>query len=259
PVDEAGVVLVEVVAMPFVEVGHAVAAIHLDDGGDEGDDVVADELVVGAFIPGDAVGELHQGSGGAGFGGMNGAGDVIDRHGLAGDLLGAGVVKLDGARVGQLGEQGGILLELGEVGLGGDGDGDHFAPLFAVANGEDAHARRSRSQHAHVPVDEGRVGQDVGRAGDVAEDGFGGGNRGRGGEVIDERGAKVGLGGVLEDLGGVGLVNGHARGGTGEDGGRGGGGLLRGKGGGEEEGGGGRKRDLIHMHGNAPKSDAGPL
>ena len=45
------------------------------------------------------------------------------------------VVRSDGARVGQLREPGVIVFRLGEQGLVGDRDRDHFAAFFGPANG----------------------------------------------------------------------------------------------------------------------------
>jgi hypothetical protein len=65
-------------------------------------------------------------------------------------------------------------------------------------------------QHAHVAVDLGGIRQDAGRAGDVAEDGLGGGHGFGGGQVVGERRIKEGLGSVLADFAGVLLVDGLA-------------------------------------------------
>ncbi len=63
-------------------------------------------------------------------------------------------------------------------------------------------------EKAHVLVDIFGVGKNAGRASDVAEDRFGSGNSFAGGKIVDERRGEVRLRGVLENLVGVGLIDG---------------------------------------------------
>src|SRR6185437_13092445 len=207
PVEQLRSVFVRMREVPVVDVHHAVAAINFHHGRDERDDVVANVLNVRAVVHGEAIGQLHEGAGGAGLGGVNRAGDVIDGYGGGGDAVGFGIVHVDSAGVGELGELGAIGLEAREIGFGGDGDGDLLAALFGVANGVDADAGGCLGEQAHVFVDLFGVRENAGGAGDVAEDLLGRGHGLRGGQVVDERRSEVGLRGVLLDLGGVGLVD----------------------------------------------------
>ena len=163
---------------------------------------------VGAFVDGEAIGQLHQRGGRAGFGGVDGAGDVVDGDGFGDEFVGFGVVEMDRARVGKFREALAVLLEVFQIGFGRDGDGDHFAALFGGADGDDFHARRGFLEEAHVFVHVFGVGKDAGGAGYVAEDDFGRGDGFAGGEIVDEGRGEVGGGGVFADFDGVGLVDG---------------------------------------------------
>ena len=101
-----------------------------------------------------------------------------------------------------------ILLKIFEIGFGGNGNGDHLAAFFGGADGENFHTRRGFLEKAHVLVDIFGVGKNAGRASDVAEDRFGSGNSFAGGKIVDERRGEVRLRGVLENLVGVGLIDG---------------------------------------------------
>ena len=193
--------------VPAVEVDHAVATVDFHDGSDERDDALANFANIGAVVDREAIRELHERGGRAGFRRVNRAGDVIDGRGLRHEAVGLGVVELDGARIGELRETRAVFVEVLEIFFGGDGDSDHFAAFFGGADGEDPRARGGLLEKAHVFVHIFGVGEDAGRAGDVAEDDFGSGNVFRGGQIIDEGRSEDRCGGVLLNFCGVGLVN----------------------------------------------------
>src|ERR1019366_301307 len=203
PIDQGRELFAGVLAVPAIDVPGAVAAVHFDHGSNQRDHVIADGLDIGALVHGQALGELHEGGGCAGFRGMDGAGDVIDGRGGGDQLIGLGVVKLDGARVGEFGEAGAVFVEPGEQGLRGDGHGDHFAAFLGLADAEDLDARGGFLQQAHVAIDVGRVGQDAGRSGDIAQHRLRSGNGLGGGQVIGKGRVEERLGGVLANLPGV--------------------------------------------------------
>ena len=154
--------------VPAVDVDHAVAAVHFNHRRDQHDHVRADVLDVRRIIDGEAIGQLHQRCRRAGFDGVDGAGDVVDRVRLIDQRAGLGVVEIDGARIAELGQT--LLVGIGvlqQVGIG-NGHRDHLAAFFGVADGEDLHARAGSGKHAEVLVDVFGVGQHVGRAGDIA-------------------------------------------------------------------------------------------
>ena len=208
PVEKVRPFLVGVRLVPLVDVDHAVAAIDFDDGGDEDDHVGADVLDVRRVVDGQAIGELHQGGGRAGFRRVNGAGDVVDGPGLVDELAGGGVVEVDGAGVRQLGQAGVVGLGAGEQFRVGDGGGDHLAAFFRVADGEDLDAGTGGLEEAEVFVDIFGVGKHVRRAGYVAEDFGGRGDGFGGGQVVHQRRGEGRIGGVLVDLIGVLLIDG---------------------------------------------------
>ena len=210
PVKKARADLAGMGFVPLVDVDHAVAAIDFDDGSDEHDHVGADVFDVGSIVDGQAIGELHQSRGGAGLGGVNGAGDVVDGPGLVDEQAGLGVVEADFARVGKLGQARVILFRASEkLGIGDGGD-DHLAAFLSVADGEDLHAWTARLQQAKILVDIFGVGQHVGRARNVAEN-LGRSRHGfRGGKIVHQRREEGGIGGVFVNLIGVLLVDGLA-------------------------------------------------
>ena len=210
PINEVGPLLAGVGEVPAVDVDHAVAAVHLHHRGNQRDDVIADGLDVGAVVHRQPVGQFHERRGRAGFGGVDGAGDVVDGRGSGHQAIGLGIVEMDGAGVAKLRQAGAILVELRHQALRRYGDGDRLAALFGLADAEDFDPRRGGFQHAHIAIDLGGIRQDAGRAGDVAEHGFGSGHGLRGGQVIGKRRVEKGLGGVFADLPGVLLVDGLA-------------------------------------------------
>ena len=194
--------------VPFIDIDHAVAAVDFHDGSDEGNDAIADFADVRAFVDGEAVSEFHERGGRTGFGRVNGAGDVVDGNGVGDEFVGFSIVEMDSARIGELSETLVILLEIFEIGFGGDGNGDHLAAFFGGADGENLHTGRGFFEKAHVLVDIFGVGKNAGRASDVAEDRFGSRNSFAGGKIVDERRGEVRLRGVLANLVGVGLIDG---------------------------------------------------
>ena len=169
-------------------------------GRDQRDDVLANELDVGALVHGQPVRQFHQRGGRAGFGRMNGAGDVVNRRRGGDELVGFGVVHLYGARVGELRQPRAVLVELRDQLLRRHGHRDHLAAFFGLADAEDLHARAGLLQHPHVAVDFVRVGQNPRRAGDVAKHGLRSRHGLRGRQIIGQRRIEEGLGSVLADF-----------------------------------------------------------
>ena len=201
PVREVGWHITRVGHLPVVQVHHLVAAVHFDDRRNDRDHVVADILDVGALIHGEAVGELHQGRGRSGLSRVNGAGDVVDRHGFLHELGGLRVIEIDRARIAELGQLGFVLFVLRHQGVAADGDRDMVATLFGLANVPGAHALRHRlGQQAHVVVDLVRIRQLGRRARDVAERGHWCRHALGSRHVVDERREEKRLGGVFLDL-----------------------------------------------------------
>ncbi len=207
PVQQARIVPAGMGAVPVVAVHLAVAAVHLDDRRDQGDHVRADVLDVGRVVHRQPVGQFHQRGGRAGFGGVDGAGDVVDRGGLGDQRVGGSIVHADRARVGQLGQACVVGIQAGQQIFIGHGDRDHRAALLALADGEHLHPRAGRRQRPEVAVDVGGVGQVIRRAGDVAEHLQRRRHGSRGGQVVGQRRVERGIGGVLQDLRRVRLVD----------------------------------------------------
>ena len=208
PVDQRRIEIFGMGEVPFVEIDHAVAAVHFNDWSNQRDDAVADFADVGTFVDGKAVSQFHQCGGCARFRRVDCAGNVIDGDGFGDEFVGFGVFEMDGARVGEFRKALAVLLEVFEIGFRRDGHGDHFAAFFGGADGDDFYARRGFLEQAHIFVHVFRVREDAGSAGDVAEDSFGRGHGFAGGQIVDEGRGEVRRGGVLADFGGVGLVDG---------------------------------------------------
>ena len=207
PVQQPRIMLPRVRQVPVVQVDHAVAAVDLDHRRDQGDHVRANLPDVRRLVHRQAIGQLHQRGGRAGLGGVDGAGDVVDRRGLRDQLVGDGVVHADAARVGQPGQARLVRVEVGQQAFVGDRHRDHLAAFLALADREHLHPRTGGGQCAEVAVDVGHVGQVVRRAGDVAEYLVRRGHAGGGGQVVGQRRIERGIGGELQDLRRIRLVD----------------------------------------------------
>ncbi len=108
--------------MPSEQIHHAVAPVHFHHGRDERDEIVPDVADVGALVRREAIRELHECGGRAGFRGVNGPGDVVHRRDFRDDARRLGVVHADAARIRQLCELRTILVELRHQGFGRHGD-----------------------------------------------------------------------------------------------------------------------------------------
>ncbi len=206
PVGEARPGRIGVGEMPAVEVHHAVAAVDLDHRGDERDQIVADLADVGTLVDRQAVGELHERGGRARLGGVDGAGDVVDRDARGDERLRARVVELQGPRVGELGETRPVLVRPAEVLLRGDRHRDPFAALFTGADRDHAHSRARLGEKAEIAMHVGGVGQVARCSGDVAEHDLRRRDARRGRQVVGERRVEFGCGGVAPDaLRGIGI------------------------------------------------------
>ena len=192
--------------MPVINVHLAVAPVDFDDGRDQRNHTVADRFDIRALVNREAIDQLHQRGRRAGLRRMNRARDVVNRRRSRHDPVRLRVVHIDRARVRQLREVRAVRVELREVRLGRNGDRDHLAALFGLADREHLHARAGFLDQPHVGVHFVRVGQDVGRAGDVLEDGHRRRHRLRCRQIIDERRREVGRRRIFLDLLRVGLV-----------------------------------------------------
>ena len=113
PVEEpVGDVGLGVLALGHGHVDLLVAAVGLEDGGDERDGVLADGLDEGRLVDGDAVGELHEHLDGARLAGVEAAGGPVDRLGLGEEGLGFGVRELAG--IGQAGVDRLVFVEVAD-------------------------------------------------------------------------------------------------------------------------------------------------
>ena len=187
--------------VPVVDVDLAVAAVDLDDRRDQRDHVVADVPDVRAVVDGEPVCELHQRRRRAGLGRMDRAGDVVDGRRTA---RRAGRPRRRPCRCvrgsASFARRARFSSRSRDERFGGDGDGDHLAPLFGRADRADADARARLLEHAHVAVHVGRVRELAGRAGDVAEHGLRRRDVRGGRQVVDERREEERLRRVLADL-----------------------------------------------------------
>ena len=146
PVDRPGNDVVRVLFLVFVEIDDAITAVDLDDRRDQRDHVLADVADVRTLVDGEAIGHFHHRGRRAGFGGVNRAGDVVDRCRAPGDRVSEGVVHVDRARIGQPGEVGLVGIELRHELFGGDRDGDHLTAFLGRPDGEHLHPRRRLRQ-----------------------------------------------------------------------------------------------------------------
>ena len=89
--------------VPVVDVDHAIASVDFNYGRDERDHAFADRLDVRAFINGQPISEFHQGSRRPGLSRVNCPGDVVNRKRLIDQAVRFGIVKIDRARIGELG------------------------------------------------------------------------------------------------------------------------------------------------------------
>jgi hypothetical protein len=192
---------------PLVRIDHAVAAVGLDHGGDERDDVLADVADVGAVVHGKTVRQLHQRRRRPRFRRVDRAGDVIDRRGALRDRVRDTIVHPDGAGIGELRQVRLVLIQLRHQRLGPDGDRDHLAPLFAHPDRVDPHAGRRLREQPHVVVHFPGVRQLAGSAGDVTERRLRRRHGLRRREVVDDGRQEERLGRVLLDLARVLLVD----------------------------------------------------
>ena len=187
PIDKPGKKLFPVREVPFVEVDHAVAAVHFDDRSNQRDGAVANFPDVRTFIDGQAVGQLHERRGSSRFRRMDCPGYVINGDGLGHELVGFRVIELDGAGIGELGEAGAVFLEMFQIFFRRNGDGDHLAALFRLANREDFYPRSGFFEQTHVFVHIFRVRKDSRRARDVAKHDLRSRHRFRGRQIIHQR------------------------------------------------------------------------
>ncbi len=199
PVDQAGRHGLGMGEVPAIDVHHAVAAVDLDDRGDQGDHVVADRADVRALVDRQPVGELHEGGGRAGLGGVDGPRDVVDGHARGDQRVGALVVELEEPGVRELGEPGVVRLLLLEVLLRADRHRDPLATLLALADRDHPHPGGGRREHPEVAVHVRRIGEDPRRSGDVSQDRAGGGHGLRRRQVVRERRVELRRRGVFAD------------------------------------------------------------
>ncbi len=79
PIHERRPIFIGMRKVPIVDINHAVAAVDLDHGCDEGDHAFADRLHIRAFIDGEAISKLHQGGRRPRLDRVNRSGDVVNR------------------------------------------------------------------------------------------------------------------------------------------------------------------------------------
>ncbi len=208
PVQQARIGLTRVREVPPVQVNHPVAAVDLNHRCDENNHVLADVLDVRRVVDGQPVGELHQRGRGAGFCGVDGAGDVVHGKALPDERGGFFIGHAGCSRVGKLRKPRAVRVQLLEQQLIADSRGDHLPAFLALADGKHLDARRVLLEQAKVPVHVFRVGKLAGCPGNVPDHGGRRRHSGRRrGQVIREGRVEVRLGRVLPDRGGVALVD----------------------------------------------------
>ncbi len=205
PVDERrrGQVGMRLAVVPEVDL--AVAPVGLDDRGQEHDDVFADVLDERRLLDRQPVGELHHHLGAAGLGRVDGPGRVVERLALRDQLL--RLALREPARIGELGRDVAIVIQVANRLGVGDCDDDHLPALFTLPHREDLDARRSLRQRPHVLGNVFGVGQMPLGAGDVAMVRERRRHRRRGRQVVHQLGHEPGLGGLLPDRRGIRLVD----------------------------------------------------
>ena len=97
---------------PAFHVHDAITSVHLDNGRDQRDQMIANIPDVRALVDREAIGQLHQSRGGASFGGVNGASDVVHGCDFVGDLCRGRIVHVEQARVGQFRQFRFVLVQL---------------------------------------------------------------------------------------------------------------------------------------------------
>ena len=196
--------LARVVEVPPIDVDHPIAAVHFDDRRHERDQLVADLLDVRTLVNREAIDQLHQRGRRAGLRRMNRARDVVNRRRSRHDPVRLRVVHIDRARVRQLRQVRAVRVELREVRLGRNGDRDHLAAFFGLADRHHLDALRRRLlQHPHVLVDLFGVRELPRRARDIAENGLRGRNALRRRQIVGQRRIEECLRRVFLDLRGV--------------------------------------------------------
>ena len=203
PVDQGRLRFAGLLAV-VVGVDDLLAAIDLDDRGDEGDDVLADVLDEGSLLHRQAVGELDQHLRPAGLRRVDAAGDPVDRLGGLDDRL--GLLRRRPARIAQGGELGLVLVEVLEVGLVADGDDHLVAAFLGLADHPELHPGRGLGQLLVVALDVLGVGQLSGRAGNAAEELQRRRHGVRRRHMVDKLGGEARVDQVLLDERAIGLV-----------------------------------------------------
>src|SRR5436190_23476768 len=100
--------------MPVIYINDAITAIDLHHWSNEYYCVIANVLDIRAVIHGQPVCEFHQRRRGAGFGGVNCSGDVVNGERVCDELVCFVIIEIDSPRIGQLRQSVPILLELCE-------------------------------------------------------------------------------------------------------------------------------------------------
>jgi hypothetical protein len=204
PVDQARLRLARVLQAEIEVVDHLLAPIDFGRRRQHDDRVVADRLDEGRLLDGEAERQLDQHLGAAGLRRVDAARRVVDRLAGGDELFRFRVLQL--ARIGQLRGDVAILVELLDRRLVGDGERDHVAPFFTLAEPEQLDPRRRLLQRFVVADDIGVVGEMAGLAGHVAEELQRRRHGRRDRHVIDELGDDARIGRRLLDPGGVVLV-----------------------------------------------------
>ena len=145
---------------------HLVASVGIGDGVNENDEVLADALDHGLFGNCQAVGHFQHGFGGTGLVGMQGGVEVIDWPGILDQAFGGS--RIGAARIGEGSSRAFQAIKFADASLVRDCEQQNLASFFAVADGENAHPRRSGGKSAAIGIGFGGVHEFARRAGDPA-------------------------------------------------------------------------------------------
>ena len=200
PVGRAGrlILLTGVVDLVLViPVDVTVAAVGLGGRGDGDDHAVANFPDQRRVFGDQAVGQLHQHFGGAGFGAMQTAHQVIHRLGFRNDVARLGFGDLAG--IGELGQITTLGVEVADGFLRSDKDHDALPAFVGWPDIHHLNTRRFRFERMIIFDNIRVIGQFIGRADVIPEHVFGRRHGGRFRQMVDQRADEFGARGPILD------------------------------------------------------------
>ena len=137
-----------VLAAGHVDIDLLVPSIHLEDGRDQDDGIVADGPDERRLVHRDAVGQFHQHLDRPGLAGMHPARGIVNGLGLADETPGFAVAER--ARVGEAGVDPFVAVQVGHRPFIGHGDYDPIPAFLGFPEGQHLDTRRGGIQRPHV-------------------------------------------------------------------------------------------------------------